>query len=364
MRFFSEHHLLGTAQTLTSESAHPPLAESPRKRLQWAGTSCPSTPADPGSLAPAPLPSLVCPRESSPCPGLTSTSSRSPASARTCPLGLTPQLQLTPGAGPRETQGSPTPGPLRGAATHSEGCAEGWLLGRGLAWRGPPGARRPRGRLREAQAAIRVGAGTAGQTEGDAARQLTYDCGRCPSQQGEECEEHGLVGVQDTLEEPGAICSPGHSHQRAHRAPRAVPTLGGRGRARAQSAQGPPCPSPEPTPWAQGPPRPSPEPTPWAQGPPSPSPEPTPWAQGPASWSREEAQLPPLQGHGAPKAKAMLKGYNSVTFNKTSGCPVSADGGEGSKARPPVTRSLARGGTCVSAPPAPTLPVPLLAGPH
>ena len=163
MRFFSEHHLLETAQTLTSESAHPPLAESPRKQRQCA-------PADPGSLAPAPRPCLVCPRESSPCPGLTSTSSRSPASARTCPLGLTPQLQLTPGAGPHETRGPPNPGPLRGAATHSEGCAEGWLSGRGLAWRGAPGARRLRGRLREARAAIRVGAGTAGQMEGDTER--------------------------------------------------------------------------------------------------------------------------------------------------------------------------------------------------
>lgn len=132
MRFFSEHHLLETAQTLTSESAHPPLAESPRKRRQCA-------PADPGSLAPAPLPCLVCPRESSPCPGLTSTSSRSPASARTCPLGLTPQLQLTPGAGPRETRGPPpldrsagqllTVRAVLRAGSRGEGWRGGGLLG-------------------------------------------------------------------------------------------------------------------------------------------------------------------------------------------------------------------------------------------
>lgn len=89
MQFFSEYYLLGTAQTLTSESAHPPRAESPRKRRQRAGTSLSAgTPADPGSLAPAPPSCPVCPGESSPCPGPTS-----PTSTRTCALGLTTHAQ-------------------------------------------------------------------------------------------------------------------------------------------------------------------------------------------------------------------------------------------------------------------------------
>lgn len=111
------------------------------------GNQLRGAPADPASLAPAPPLCLVCPGESSPCPGPASTSSRSPASARTCPLGFTAQLQLTPRAEPCETWGPPTPGPLHGASTHSEGCAEGWLSGRELAWQGAPEARRLRGRL-------------------------------------------------------------------------------------------------------------------------------------------------------------------------------------------------------------------------
>lgn len=56
MQFFSEHYLLGTAQTLTSESAHPPRAESPRKRRQRAGTSLSGIPAD---RVPGPSPSIL-----------------------------------------------------------------------------------------------------------------------------------------------------------------------------------------------------------------------------------------------------------------------------------------------------------------
>lgn len=35
---------------------------------------------------------------------------------------------------------------------------------------------------------------------------LTYDHDRGPSQQGKECEEHDLVGIQEVLEEAGSIC--------------------------------------------------------------------------------------------------------------------------------------------------------------
>lgn len=129
MQFFSEHYLLGTAQTLTSESAPPPCAESPRKWRQRAGASLSGTPAGP-DLAPAPPSCPVCPGESSPCPGPTS-----PTSTRTCPLGLTPQLQLTPRAGPHEPRGPPPPGRSAGrlltvgAVLRAGSRGEGWRGG-------------------------------------------------------------------------------------------------------------------------------------------------------------------------------------------------------------------------------------------
>lgn len=164
--------------------------------------------------------------QSAPGKALLAQDRRPPPAPGPAPWGS----QLTPRAGPHETRGPPTSRPLRRVVTHSGGCAEGWLSGRGLAWRGAPGARRSHGRLRETRAAIRVGAGRAGQTDGGTQRaQLTYDHDRRPGQQGEEREEHGLVGVQDVLEEPGAICSPGTRSPKRPQSLRAVPMLSGPG---------------------------------------------------------------------------------------------------------------------------------------
>lgn len=134
-----------------------------------------------------------------------------------------------------------------------------------------------------------MGVGRAGQTaRGTQRAQLTYDHDRRPGQQGEEREEHGLVGVQDVLEEPSAICSPDTQSPESPHGLRAVPMLSGRG-AGSEPSQ------PRPAPGRL-----------WLLEPTCPS-------QDPASGSREEAQLPPLQGH-APKAEAVLKRYKLVTF--------------------------------------------------
>ena len=85
---------LGHNPDLPEHTAAGQRLRNPRPRSSRAGT-----PADP-DLAPVPPSCPVCPRESSACLGPTS-----PTSTRTCPLGLTSQLQLTPRAGPHEPRG-------------------------------------------------------------------------------------------------------------------------------------------------------------------------------------------------------------------------------------------------------------------
>lgn len=64
-----------------------------------------------------------------------------------------------------------------------------------------------------------MGAGVGEEAGGGGTRHgcLTYDHDRSPGQQGEECEEHDLVGVQEVLEEASAVCSPWKDSYRDHR---------------------------------------------------------------------------------------------------------------------------------------------------